>query len=355
MDMKLTNFIVQKDATVIDAASVMDSNAKQIVFICDGMRLLAAFADGDLRRVLLKSGNLTQPVIYVANDKPISVEVGENSKAKRLLEENPYMHGIPLLNASGDIVSIEFTDKASIHRDISLQVPVVIMAGGKGTRLAPYTDVLPKSLIPVGDITITEHIMKRFLRFGCDDFIMILNHKRELIKAYFNEIPFCGKLRFVDEVDFQGTGGGLKLLEGMFDSTFFVTNCDILIDSDYEDILNHHRQSGALITLVCAIKKVVVAYGTVELDKTGRPINILEKPEYPLLTNTGLYVVEPSFLEAIPNDSFIHITELIQKLMDEGKPVGVYPVGEASWLDMGQIDELNKMREAIKSQGQIVV
>ena len=346
--MKLANFIVQKNATVLDAASIMDSNAKKIVFICDGMRLLASFTDGDLRRVLLRSGDLSQLVVQVANKKPLSVDVGENTKAKRLLEEKPFMHGIPLLNTVGEIVSIEFVDKASVRQDVRLDVPVVIMAGGKGTRLAPYTDVLPKPLIPVGDMTITEHIMDRFLRFGCDDFIMIVNHKTGLIKAYFSETPYRGNLRFIDENEPLGTGGGLKLLEGMFEGTFFVTNCDILIDADYEDILNHHKQRCALITMVCAIKKVVVAYGTVELDKNGRPISLVEKPEYPLLTNTGLYVVEPAFLDVIPADSFVHITELIQNLIDESKPVGVYPVGETSWTDMGQIDELNEMKRRLE-------
>ena len=345
--MKLSNFIVQESATIFEAAAAIDENGRQIVFVCDSMRLLASFTDGDLRRYLLRAGDLMQPIKTVAKYTPTSLPVGEQHRARQLIAKKPYMRGIPIIDARGDIVSIEFPDNATVHRNIQLNVPVVIMAGGRGTRLAPYTNVLPKPLIPIGDVTITEHIIDRFLRFGCDDFTMIVNHKKGLIKAYFHETPCKGKLHFVEENSFQGTGGGLKLLDGMFNSTFFMTNCDVLIEADYEDLLRHHQESGAMITMVCALKKVSVSYGTVELNQDGKPVKLIEKPEYPLLVNTGLYVIEPSFIETIPSGLFIHITELIQQLIDDGKPVSVYPIGEAGWLDMGQVHELRVMEEAL--------
>jgi len=223
----------------------------------------------------------------------------------------------------------------------------VIMAGGKGTRLAPYTDVLPKPLIPIGDKTITEHIVEKFMDFGCNDFTMIINHKRGLIKAYYNETPIKGSMHFVEEVQFNGTGGGLKLLEDMHKKTFFMSNCDVLIDADYEDILRHHKKSEAIVTMVCALKRITVPYGTVELDGIGRPMKLVEKPEYPLLTNAGLYVIEPEFLSYIPTDTFIHITDIIQQMIDADRPVSVYPIGEADWMDMGQLDELKGMKKRL--------
>jgi dTDP-glucose pyrophosphorylase len=344
--MELSNFIIQETSSILDAAAKIDNNSKQIVFVCNGMKLIAAFTDGDLRRCLLRTTDLTQPVGQFANKKPVFVKKDEQYRAKKILFSNPYLRGVPIVDVFGDIVSIEFPDSA-IRKKLRLNIPVVIMAGGKGTRLAPYTDVLPKPLIPVGEMTITEHIMNRFIEYGCDNFTMIVNHKKGLIKAYFNETPCRGSLCFVDEENFQGTGGGLKLLEGKFDDTFFMTNCDILIEADYGSILKHHKRSNALITMVCALKKVSVPYGTIEMDENGVPIRLVEKPEYPLLTNTGLYVIEPSFLDIIPVDKFIHITDLIQQLMDEGKPVGIYPISETSWLDMGQFDELKKMTEML--------
>ena len=345
--MKLANFIVQKNATVLDAASIMDSNAKKIVFICDGMRLLASFTDGDLRRVLLRSGDLTQPVVHVANKKPLSVYVGENTKAKRLLEEKPFMNGIPLLNAVGEITSIEFVDKACVRQDVRLGVPVVIMAGGKGTRLAPYTDVLPKPLIPVGDMTITEHIMDRFLRFGCDDFIMIVNHKKGLIKAYFSETPYGGNLRYIDEEEPLGTGGGLKLLEGVISKTYFFTNCDILVFADYSEILKVHDTSENIITLVCVKKKIVIPYGTVDVNDCGALMTLIEKPQLSFLTNSGFYIVSPKFHERIKPNIFTPITEIIQQCIDDGERVGVYQIAEDQWSDMGQLEEMEKMQKRL--------
>jgi dTDP-glucose pyrophosphorylase len=344
---ELSSFIIQKSASVLDAAAAIDAGGRQIVFVCDGLRLLASFSDGDLRRYILRSGDPSQSVLRAANPNPITCAAGEWSKAQAIIAKNIYIRGVPIVNAGGELISVAFPDNERTRRQSRLGVPVVIMAGGKGTRLAPYTDVLPKPLIPLGDMTITEHIMSRFINEGCDDFTMIVNYKGALIKAYFKETPCKGTLRFVDEDDFQGTGGGLKLLTGMFGGSFFLTNCDILIDADYGDILNHHRNSGALITMVCALKRISVPYGTVEIDGSGKPVRFVEKPEYPLLTNTGLYVIEPGFLDMIPDGAFIHITELIQRLIDEGKPVGVYPIGEAGWMDMGQKEELYKTREIL--------
>ena len=345
--LELSDYIIQENTSVIDAAAVIDANRRQIVFICEGTRLLASFSDGDLRRYVLRSGDVSLPVRNAANYHPTALTMSESYGAQRIITHNPYIRGIPIINENEEIISIIFSENARVRKQTQLDIPVVIMAGGKGTRLAPYTNVLPKPLIPVGDMTITEQIMERFLQFGCNDYTMIVNHKKSLIKAYFSEAPCKGSLRFVDEDSFQGTGGGLKLLEGLIDSTFFMTNCDILIDADYEDILKHHQNSSSQITMVCALKKVSVPYGTIELDKGGMPVKLVEKPEYPLLTNTGLYVIEPSFLKSIPVGEYIQITELIQQLIDDGQPVGVYPISESGWLDMGQPNEMAKMLEMI--------
>jgi NDP-sugar pyrophosphorylase family protein len=262
---------------------------------------------------MLRSGDLNKGVKEAANYEPMFMTIEKRSHVRELLIKKPFLRGVPIVDSNGDIVSIEFASSFIVNRKTRLGVPVVIMAGGKGTRLAPYTDVLPKPLIPIGDKTITEHIIDRFNNFGCDNFTMIINHKKGLIKAYYTETPVKGKLDFVEESLFQGTGGGLKLLTGTINDTFFMTNCDVLIEADYEDILRHHKKNNAIITMVCALKRITVPYGTVELNDTGRPLKLTEKPEYPLLTNTGLYVIEPQFLSHIPDNEFIHITDIIQQ------------------------------------------
>ena len=341
--MELSSFIIQEEESVFDAASAIDANGHQIVFVCNGQKLMASFTDGDLRRYILRAGELSKPVRHAANYSPAKFSVHEEDAARLLLKKNAYMRGIPIIDSAGELVSIVFSDSTSVYKKMQINVPVVIMGGGKGTRLAPFTNILPKPLIPLGDMTITEHIMEQFLNAGCNDFIMIVNYKKGLIKAYFNETMSKGTLHFVEEEEFLGTGGGLKLLEGVINDSFIMTNCDILVKADYEDIVRHHRESGALVTMVCALKKVSVPYGTIEMDEDGKPTRLIEKPEYPILVNTGLYVIEPEFLSMIPAGVFIHITDLIQRLICEGKPVRVYPISEVGWMDMGQLDELAKM------------
>ena len=340
---ELSSFIIQEETSVFDAVAAIDRNRRQIIFVCDGMRLLGSLSDGDIRRYILRSGDVSKSVRHAANYNAVTLSKEEATNAQSLITKAPYIKAIPILDETGDIVSVYFSESEYVRKDVNLSIPVVIMAGGKGARLKPFTNVLPKPLIPIGDMTITEHIMERFLNFGCTEFSIIINEKKELIKAYFSETQCKGNLDFIDEEVFQGTAGGLKLIHGKLNSTFFLTNCDILVEADYEDILEHHRKTGALITMVCAIKKISVPYGTIELDDDGKPAKFIEKPEYPLLTNTGLYVIEPAFLDIIPSDKPIHMTDLIQSLIDEGKSVGIYPISENQWSDMGQPQELDKM------------
>ena len=143
------------------------------------------------------------------------------------------------------------------------------MAGGKGTRLAPFTNILPKPLIPIGDKTITEHIIDRFQRFGCHQFYVIVNYRKNFIKTYFTEQENSPDLFFIEELKFQGTGGGIKLLEGKIKETFFLTNCDILVDEDYSSILDYHKEKKNWITLVCATKNIEIPYGTVQVSHEG--------------------------------------------------------------------------------------
>jgi NDP-sugar pyrophosphorylase family protein len=196
-------------------------------------------------------------------------------------------------------------------------------------------------------MTITEHIISKFVEYGCSDFSLIVNHQRNLIKAYFadQQIPYA--LSFYDEDEPLGTGGGLKLLEGRMSGTFFMTNCDIIINENYENILKHHKKQNNIITLVSATKNVKIPYGTLELNENGSVVKIKEKPSFSFLTNTGLYVIEPRFLDYIPDNEFVPITDTIEKCIKHGENVGTYPISEDQWLDMGQLTEMENMRKQL--------
>ena len=344
--MELVEYIVGKDCSIIDAMKKINDNTRGIVYVCENDILCGSITDGDIRRYILNGGSVSNNVISIMNKAPLFCSVVDRSLVQeRMLQE--HIRSIPVLDNEKRIIDIVFLSEDAEDEKQQLNIPVVIMAGGKGTRLYPYTQILPKPLIPIGEKTITEHIMSRFEKYGCHHFDMIVNYKKNFIKSYFFDNENPADVDFIDETEFLGTGGGLKLLEGRYQDSFFMTNCDILIEADYAKILEEHKDKKNIITMVCAEKNMVIPYGTVEVSDDGQAVALKEKPSMSFITNTGFYVIEPEFLSMIPENTFIHITDIIHKCIDTGKRVGVYKISEDKWLDMGQMEEMEKMRQKL--------
>jgi len=216
---------------------------------------------------------------------------------------------------------------------------VVVMAGGLGTRLKPLTNVLPKPLIPLGEKTIIEDIFERFNNHGCDEFFLTVNYKAELIEFYLKNQNLPYKLEFYKEKMPMGTAGSLTLLKNKIDRTFFVSNCDILVDQDYSEILDYHNSSQNEITVIAALRHYPIPYGTIETGENGNLNCLTEKPELTFKINSGMYILEPQLLEEIPENILFHITHLIEKVKNRNGRIGVFPVSEGSWIDIGTWDE----------------
>jgi dTDP-glucose pyrophosphorylase len=340
----LSQFIVSENLSIIDAMEIIDKNSRGIVFICRDDVVLATLTDGDIRRYILAGKSLTALVSDAAHYDFYSLPANSNHRDVCELCGRLLINTIPGVDNHGKLVTIFIKDEHEKIFSEKLNIPVVIMAGGKGTRLYPYTKILPKPLIPIGDITITEHIINKFTEFGCNKFIVIVNHKKEMIKAYFSETNTQNySIGFIDEDDFRGTGGGLALLRSVMAETFFLSNCDILILGNYKNIYEQHKASGNLLTMICATKKFSFPYGTVDVGTDGIIKSLLEKPSYSFLTNTGFYIIEPEFLKYVPDNTFIHITDVIQNCIDNGERIGIYPVSESQWFDMGNHEDMEKM------------
>ena len=344
--MNILDFIVNNKCSIIDAMKQIDRNARGIVYVCENNVLIGSVTDGDIRRHILNNGSVMDDVTAIMNKSPRYCHIEETQNAHYIMFKAS-IGSIPVIDTNGQIVDIIFINEKYKEENEQLNIPVIIMAGGKGTRLYPYTQILPKPLIPIGDKTITEHIMDRFEKYGCNHFTMIVNFKKNFIKSYFVDNENDINVEFVEEKEFLGTGGGLKLLDGKFDSTVFMTNCDILIEEDYAKILDFHKKQKNIVTMVCAEKNMVIPYGTVEMTSDGRAKQLNEKPELSFITNTGFYVLEPEFIKRIPDNTFVHITDIIQRCIDAGENVGVYTIEEEKWLDMGQLEELEKMRQKL--------
>ncbi|MDD4850556.1 MAG: nucleotidyltransferase family protein [Gemmiger sp.] len=347
--LKVEELFIPADATVLQSMKKLDETGQRILFIAPGGKLEAVVTDGDIRKFFLRGGTLSQPVGQAANYHPISLPVSARGRAREELKA----HGIdalPILNKKGCITDIVFAHGLDVDNRKQAGIPVVIMAGGLGTRLYPYTKILPKPLIPVGEQPIAELIIDRFRDFGCNAFTMVVNYKKNMIKSYFQDLEKDYQIDFADEDAFMGTGGGLCLLKGKLHSTFFFTNCDVMLDADFGDICEYHKHQGNLITMVCAFKHYTVPYGVVELGEDGAIASMKEKPELNFLTNTGVYVVEPQVVEEMRDGEVIGFPDVIERYRLAGKKVGVYPISESSWMDMGQLEELEKMRRRMESQ-----
>lgn len=348
---QLTPFLISPDSTVVEAMQKIDSNARGILFVVNQNRKLkGVLTDGDIRRWLIKTGELHGIVERVMNHNPKVVCRKELAAAKEYMEQQ-VITALPVVNSKGiisDIIFREMTENETPKQKCRLEhVPVVIMAGGKGTRLYPYTKILPKPLIPIGDIPIMERIIHKFCEFGVDEFYATVNYRKSMIKSYFSELNDDYAIRYVEEDKPLGTAGSLQLIEDTFDCPFIVTNCDILIHADYGDIYKYHKESGNELTIVTALKNIVVPYGVVHSSENGAVEYMEEKPRLSYFVNTGMYVLNPELLQEIPKDTFFHMTDLSDLLLKQSRKVGMYPISEDSFLDMGEFEEMRRMEEKL--------
>lgn len=322
---------------IVSALAQMDRTARQILLVIDdGDVLLGTVTDGDVRRALLEGVNLSEPISKIMNSRPKVLPIGSSfDSARRLMIENGIRH-VPLVDDDGRVVKLLIWQDLFLHQVEERSENVVIMAGGKGTRLDPFTKILPKPMIPLHDKPIIEVIMDRFNHQGFGHFILCLGYKGEIIRLYFNDDRRPYSVDFVQEKSPLGTAGALSLLGSLVDSTFILTNCDIIVELDYGHLLEYHKERQHSITVVGALKGFEVPYGV--LHSEGERFWIHEKPNFHFLVNTGIYVLEPYLLPYIQKETPLDMPELIETAQSHGMSVGIYP-HHGKWFDIGQWDE----------------
>lgn len=350
---RIKNILVKPDISIKNALKRMDAAAKKILFVVNNKgELNGVVTDGDIRRWILKGNSLDSNIIEIMNKHPFVLRKDYSKEDAKEIMLSKKIECIPVVDADRRIVSaVWWTDlfAKDFKRHKYIDIPVVIMAGGEGKRLLPFTHILPKSLMPVGGKPIIELIIDKFVEYGCRDFYLSVNYKSNLLKAYFNDLKHDYNIYYIEEQKPLGTAGSLRLLRDKIKSTFFVSNCDILIEADCADILEFHKNKGNKITLVGSMKHYTIPYGVCEIKNGGQLKNIKEKPEFNFLVNTGMYVLEPEILNLIP-DSPYHITDLINDFLKEKGNIGVYPISEKSWMDMGQWEELQDMLKKFETK-----
>ena len=347
--MKPINFYkVEEDSSIRDAIRKMDEGGIGFISVVEKNDIVKGIVtDGDFRRAVLNGIQLSEKVSKIYNLDFIRLNEDYSKTEAENVFRNTKVKHIPIIKTGKLLNILTEDDFFEIKNDYinvkdRIDLPVVIMAGGMGTRLDPLTRILPKALIPIDNKAMIEVIMDEYAKFGMKKFYISINHKGKMIRAYFEDHESDYSFKYITEVKPLGTAGALKFLKGKINTPFFVSNCDIIIKDDYIKIYDFHKNGEYALTLVASMQNHVIPYGVCEIENGGDLKSIIEKPQYDFLVNAGMYLLETSVLTFIPENEFFHITHLIEKLQEEGLKIGVYPVSEKSWIDVGQWREYNE-------------
>ena len=347
--MEYKNLLISKEATLIQALRQMDETRKKMLLVFDRDKFYSIVTVGAIQRTIIKHIDLNESLSSIVNTTDMLY--GYESDTKDVIKDKILKiraQIMPVLDDKGNLVKLYYWEDFFPSEDIQskrelIDLPVVIMAGGKGTRLKPITNVVPKPLVPVGDKTILEVIMDQFEGIGCHKFYMSVNYKANMIEFYLSQLNHKYDIEFFMEDKPLGTIGSVSLLKGKITTPFFVSNCDSINDQDYRDVYEYHMNNHNDLTIVTMVKSFTIPYGVIETGDDGLMINLKEKPEQTYQVNTGVYVLNSGLTNEIPEGQFFHITHLIEKVKARGGRVGCFPVSEGSWHDMGEWPEYLKM------------
>lgn len=339
--------IISPYVTLIQALRHMDEIGKKLLVICEGKTFIGVISIGDIQRALLNKDDLAENVCkYI---RPDMIFMGENDSIEDIknMMQAERIECMPIVDKNKCLLNIiEWEDVFNKKRKKERQIdcPVVIMAGGRGHRLEPLTNIIPKPLIPISDKTIIEEIMERFFEAGCREFILSINYKGQLIREYFSSEKYSSyEISFIEEKDPLGTGGSLYFLKDSLSKTFIVSNCDILIDVDWNDLIQYHKSNANIVTVVSVIKNYDIPYGTIETCHNGLVKTLKEKPNINYQINSGVYIFEPLIFDYMKADEFIHIPDLLLRIINLGGKIGAFPVLDSDWVDMGNWQDYLKL------------
>ena len=338
--------IISPDCTILEAMKKMDEIKMKILFVFDEKDFEGILTLGDIQRAIIKGSSLTDGVREILDKNKIYAEVGESIDSIKKKMETIRAECMPVLQGR-ELIEVYtwedlFGENAEPEREL-VDLPVVIMAGGKGTRLKPLTNVIPKPLVPVGDKTILEVIMDQFEAIGCHKFYMSVNYKADMMRYYLSQLDHKYDIEFFMEDKPLGTIGSVSLLKDKIHTPFFVSNCDSINEQDYRDVYKYHQSNHNDMTIVTMVKSLKIPYGVIETGEDGLMVDLKEKPEHTFMVNSGVYILNPELIDEIPAGQFFHITHLMEKVKARGGRVGCFPVSENSWRDMGEWPEYLKM------------
>lgn len=332
--------LVSSAATIRDTIQTIDNGALKIALVVDNKnQLLGTITDGDIRRGILCGISLDESVEKVMNRHPTTAGLNESRESIMTIMRNKSLQQIPLLGENGSVAGIELLENLIMPR--RRNNPVLLMAGGLGSRLHPLTNDCPKPLLNVGSKPILEIILGNFIEYGFSRFFISVNYKAEMIEEYFGDGSHWGvEISYIRENTRMGTAGALSLLPNTLSEPIFVMNGDLLTKVNFDQLLNFHLEHESTATMCVREYDYQVPYGVVKIEKE-RLLGIVEKPIQNFFVSAGIYVLQPEVLDCVPRDTLYDMPTLFELLIELDKPVVVFPVREY-WLDIGRMDDLER-------------
>lgn len=340
--MNLASVLVREGVTLHEVLAVITRSGKQIALVVDReSRLLGIVTDGDLRKAILRGASLEAKVEDAMNRTPIvGTPALSRAGALALMRSRSIRH-LPVLDSSRTVVDLLIFDDL-VAPPPPLRNRAVIMAGGEGKRLRPLTAATPKPLLRVGGKPLLEILIERLRQSGIVEVVIALHHRSEVIREHFGDGARLGvRLEYVEEPVPLGTIGALPLIRDRLDQPFFVVNGDILTKCDFRAMWEFHRsQDGVAMTVGMSLHQVEIPYGEFTV-RGARVMEVDEKPRKEFSINAGIYVLNPSVVDAIPREQYFDATDLIRLLLSQDRQVAAYLIREY-WLDVGHRHALEK-------------
>lgn len=337
--------LIHKDRTLIEALKQINNLYPDplVLFVLDDDdRMLGTLTDGDSRRALIAGASVNDTAERVMHRNFNFMRADEANYVLELRHQKEMnMKLVPILDEEHHIVDIINLERFKTR----LPVDAVMMAGGKGERLRPLTEKTPKPLLPVGGKAIIDHNVDRLINYGIQHISVTVNYLKEQIEEHYREPRNGVQIMTVREPKYLGTIGSIRFVPQFFNDTVLLMNSDVFSNIDYEDFYLHFLHHDAEISIAAIPYDVSIPYGILDLD--GRAVKgLLEKPKYNYYANAGIYLIKRRALDEIPMDTFFNATDLIEKLISEGKTVIRYPLN-GTWIDIGNPQEYQKANDLV--------
>ncbi len=339
---RLESVILAPDATITEAIAHLDAAGTGGIVLCGPDReLLGLLTDGDIRRAILKGAPLDEPCTTLAVPHPVTARAPVSAAdALRLMVSRDINH-LPVVNAVGQLV--DFILRRDLIDDSRVDVAAVIMAGGYGKRMMPLTALTPKPMLPVGDRPLLERTVRHLRRSGIREISLTTHYLSETIRQHFGDGEEFGvHIDYTEEDQPLGTAGALRLLERP-QSPLLVLNGDVLTGVSFQDMLAYHRTHGAEMTVGVRKHEMSVPFGVIDCEDV-RVTRLREKPVLTVLINAGVYLIEPTAYDLIPEGERFDMTDLIRALLDAGRIVVSFPIIEY-WQDVGRLEDYRQAQK----------